>query len=220
MNKYIKKTEDHVKSVLQKDGSGHDWYHIDRVRKMAKEIAKKEKADPLVVELGALLHDIADWKFNDGDLKKGAVVSEKWLKSLGLDQKTIDQVSHIVENVVENVSYKGAKVKNTMKSLEGKIVQDADRLDAMGAIGIARAFAYGGHKGRPIFDPKVKLNQLHKTFEEYKKGSASSVHHFYEKLLLIKDMMNTKEGKKLALRRRKLMQDYLKQFHAEWNAKV
>jgi uncharacterized protein len=216
MNKYIKKTEDYVKSVLEKDGSGHDWYHIDRVRKIAKEIAKKEKVDPLVVELGALLHDIADWKFNSGNLKKGAVVSEKWLKGLGLDQKRIEQVSHIVENV----SYKGAKVKNTIKSLEGKIVQDADRLDAMGAIGIARAFAYGGHKGRPMYDPKAKLVQLHKTFGEYKKGSASSIHHFYEKLLLIKDMMNTKTGKKLAARRHKLMLDYLKQFHAEWNSKA
>jgi uncharacterized protein len=216
MNKYIKKTEDYVKSVLEKDGSGHDWYHVDRVRKIAKQIAKKEKSDPLVVELGALLHDIADWKFNNGDLKKGAVVSAKWLKSLDLDQKTIDKISHIVENV----SYKGAMVKNTMKSLEGKIVQDADRLDAMGAIGIARAFAYGGSKGRPIYDSKVKLNQLHKSFEEYKKGSSSSIHHFYDKLLLIKDMMNTKEGKKLAARRHKLMQDYLKQFHAEWNCKV
>ncbi len=210
----IQKVEKFVQKKLSSDTTGHDWWHINRVRNLALIIARKEKANIFIVELGALLHDIADWKYNNGDLTVGAKVSEKFLKNLKVDFQIIEAVKHIVQEV----SFKGAGVKSAMKSLEGKIVQDADRIDAIGAIGIARVFAYGGAKNRPMHDPTQKF-VLNKTFDQYKKGSVSSIAHFYEKLLLVKDRMNTKTGKRMAVARHKFMQKYLKSFYKEWEGK-
>lgn len=209
----IKKTKNYLRMIFEKEGTGHDWWHIKRVLNNATVIAKKEKgADLFIVQLGALLHDIADFKFHGGDDTKGGKVAAKWLESISVDKLTIKKVVHIVDNV----SFKGVGVKSKMKSLEGKIVQDADRLDALGAIGIARAFTYGGYKKRPFYNPSGKTKK-HVSFEQYKKGADSTIHHFYEKLLHLKDLMNTKTGKKMALQRHKFLETYLKQFHAEWN---
>ena len=217
MNKrnIIKIVEAKIRKKFEADSSGHDWWHMHRVRKTALVIAKKEKADPFIIELGALLHDISDFKFNNGDHMAGIGEAKRILKSAGADKHTIDQILHIIEHS----SFRGAKGKNTMESAEGKIVQDADRLDAIGAIGIARTFAYGGWKERLMYDPKGKAH-LHKTFEEYKKHpGASTIHHFYEKLLLLKDRMHTMTGKKMALERHRHMEKFLDQFFAEWNGK-
>lgn len=205
----ILRTQEFMKDRLLKEGSGHDWQHIFRVWKMAKEIGEKEKADLFVAELGALLHDIADWKFFK-DPKAGSKESRKWLESLNVDEDSIKKVC----SIVDNVSFKGSKIKSKMESLEGKIVQDADRLDALGAIGIARCFAYSGFKGIPIFDPKIKPN-LNKKLS----NKSTSINHFYEKLLLIKDLMNTKTAKNIATKRHKFLEDYLKQFYLEWGEK-
>lgn len=207
----IKKTEEFVKKTMTGD-PGHDWSHVDRVRKLALYIAKKEKADLLVVELAALLHDVADYKFHKGDDKLGGRVAAKWLKKFNLPNKAIKEIEYIINEV----SFKGAKVKYTMKSIEGKVVQDADKLDALGAIGIARTFSFGGKFNVPMYVP-AKKPVFHSSFEEYKKLSASTVNHFYEKLLLLKDRMHTKTAKRLALRRHKFMQQYLKEFFKEWN---
>ena len=208
----IKKVADLVKQKFAGEGSGHDWYHIERVWKNVKLIAKSEKgANMVVVELGALLHDIADWKFHDGDLTAGPREANKILTPLKVKPVIVEKVCYIVEHV----SFKGSKVKDVMEGLEGQIVQDADRLDAMGAVGIARCFAYGGYKNRPLYIPGQKIRSP-KSFEDYKKGEASSVNHFYEKLLLLKDRMHTKTAKKLAARRHKFMKNYLKQFFSEW----
>lgn len=208
----IKKTAYFAKQKLSGEGSGHDFWHVYRVWKMAIYLAKKEKANLFVVELAALLHDIADWKFNDND-NEGSVLSTKWLKGLKVDQEIIDQVCHIIDTI----SFKGAGVKNKIKSIEGLIVQDADRLDALGAIGIARTFAYGGYKQREIYNPDKKY-KLHQTFSSYKKNQSTSINHFYEKLLLIKDLMNTKTAKKIAQQRHKIMEQYLSEFYQEWEA--
>lgn len=214
--KILSETVNFVHKTLKGDATGHDWYHIERVWKMAKYIAQKEKnVDLFVIELAALLHDIADWKFQSGDDTKSSEVSEEWLEKLGVDKKTINHVSEIAHHI----SFKGAKVKNEIKTKEGEIVQDADRLDALGAIGIARTFATGGKFGRPIYDPNVKPI-LHTTFEQYKKSGNFSINHFYEKLLLLKDMMNTKTGKKLAEKRHKFLEDYLNEFFLEWDGKI
>jgi uncharacterized protein len=217
MNKrdIVKKTKDHLRATFEKEGTGHDWWHMERVLNNAIAIAKKEKgADLFIVQLGALLHDIADFKFNGGDETMGGKVAAQWLTRVGVDKRTIEKIVHIVDNV----SFKGLGEKPTMQSLEGKIVQDADRLDALGAIGIARVFAYGGHKDRPIYTPEGTTRK-HINFEEYKKGSDSSIHHFYEKLLHLKGFMNTRTGKKMAAHRHKFLETYLKQFHAEWLGK-
>jgi len=213
--KIISQTKKHLQEMFKNEGSGHDWWHIQRVLNNAILIAKKEKgADLFIVQLGALLHDIADFKFHDGDGTLGPKVASEWLKKIGADEITIQDVRHIVDNV----TFKGLGVKSKIKSLEGKIVQDADRLDALGAIGIARAFAYGGFKNRPMFDPKGKARE-HKSFTSYKKGSDSTIHHFYEKLLHIKDLMNTKTAKKFAIQRHKYIEDYLAQFYKEWDGR-
>ncbi|MEK7203733.1 MAG: HD domain-containing protein [Patescibacteria group bacterium] len=213
--KILKEVEKKVRQKMDGEGTGHDWWHIDRVRKNALEIAKKEKADTFVVELGALLHDIADFKFHNGNESIGPKTAEKILKSAGANSDIIEKIKHIVENV----SFKGAGIINKIKTLEGKVVQDADRLDAIGAIGIARAFAYGGWKQRPVYNPDGRVKK-HKTPKEYIKHFAdSTVHHFYEKLLLLKDRMNTKTGKKLALHRHRFIENYLKHFFKEWNGK-
>lgn len=206
----IRKTEEFVKKNMKGD-PGHDWSHIDRVRKNALFIANKENADLFIVELGALLHDIGDYKFHGGDEHAGSKITRKLLNSLKVDQKHIDDLCEIIDEV----SFKGAKVKSKMKTLEGKIVQDADKLDALGAIGIARNFSYAGHFGISIYDPNHKP-VLHDSFAQYKKSQVSGINHFYEKLLLLKDRMHTKTAKKIAQRRHKYMQNYLKEFYREW----
>jgi len=214
MNKQqiINKTKVHLKAEFGKEGTGHDWWHIERVLNNASAIAKKEKgADLFIVQLGALLHDVADFKFHGGDEAIGGKVAAQWLKKIGADEITIQKIIHIVNNV----SFKGLGEESKMKSFEGKIVQDADRLDAIGALGIARAFAYGGYKQRPIYDPSA-IMKTNKKFSSYKKGSNSSIHHFYEKLLHVKDLMNTKTGKKMAVGRHKFLEAYLREFYAEW----
>jgi uncharacterized protein len=207
----VKKTEDFVKKTMKGD-PGHDWSHVNRVRNLAVYIGKKEKANLLIVELAALLHDIADYKFHKGDDKVGGQLARQWLSKNKLEQNVIDHIVYIVDNV----SFKGAKVKYTMETLEGKVVQDADKLDALGAIGIARTFSYGGHFNVQMYDPKIKPT-LHSSFKAYKKNSQSTINHFYEKLLLLKDRMHTKTARKLATHRHKFMQKYLEEFYKEWN---
>lgn len=206
----IKKTVEFVEDYFKGDSSGHDWWHTFRVWSLAKKIAKKEKsADLFVVELAALLHDVDDWK-----LEKVSNNTEKWLNRLKIQKET---QKHILE-ITRRLSFKGAGVKSKIRTLEGKIVQDADRLDAIGAIGISRAFAFGGSRNREIYNPTIKPI-LHKTFNSYKTNSNSSINHFYEKLLLLKDLMNTNFAKKIAIQRHKYMENFLKQFINEWNGK-
>jgi uncharacterized protein len=207
----LQKTADHVRSLLSGEGSGHDWWHIYRVWQNARRIAGGENADSFVVELAALLHDIADWKFNGGDDEAGPREARKWLESLGTEERVIRHVC----DIIRDVSFKGAGVKTPMKTKEGMIVQDADRLDAIGAIGIARTFAYGGSKGREMYNPAVKPER-HESFEAYKKNSGPTINHFYEKLLLLKDLMNTQTAKKLAGERHEFMEEFLEQFYKEW----
>ena len=213
MNKdeIILKTREYAKSKLSGEGTGHDWWHVYRVWKVAKKIAEKEKADSFVVELSALLHDIADWKFNDGDENTGAIVSKEWLESISVDEETIKHVC----DIVAKSSFKGAGVENKIDTLEGKILQDADRLDAIGAIGIARTFAYGGNRNREIYNPEIKP-EFHTTAEQYKKSKGSTINHFYEKLLLLKDLMHTDTAKKMAEERHKFMELFLSKFMLEW----
>lgn len=216
MNKkiIIQKTADYAKKTLEGEGSGHDWWHVYRVWKMAQKIAKKEKADMFVVELATLLHDIADYKLYGGDEEIGPRTAAKWLKSLNVDENIINHITQIMRDA----SFKGARVKSKMKTLEGKIVQDADRLDAIGAMGIARTFAFGGHMKREIYNPNVKP-YMHKSFKEYKTGESHTINHFYEKLLLLKDLMNTRTAKQIALGRHKYMEEFLKKFFKEWEGK-
>jgi len=212
----IQKTKDHVEKLFRSEGTGHDWWHMYRVWKLAKHIAAKEpKADTFIVELGALLHDIADWKFNDGDMEAGPRTARTWLESLEVDNEIIIKI----EDIVRNVSFKGAHVKQDMKSLEGRIVSDADKLDAMGAIGIARTFAYGGAHDTPIYDPDIKPVQ-HKTFEEYKNSKSHTINHFYEKLLLLKDKLYTQTAKAMADHRHEVMEAYLNEFYEEWEGNL
>ena len=213
----IEKTKEFVRDKLEGEGSGHDWWHIHRVYNIAVNLAKdtNNKADLYIIKLGALLHDIADWKFNGGDINVGAMVSRDFLKGLGVDEETIEHVA----DIVKNISFKGSGEKSQMKTLEGMIVQDADRLDAIGAIGIARTFAYGGHDNREMFNPDIKP-QNHKTFEEYKNSRGTTINHFYEKLLLLKDLMNTESGRKYAEKRHKFMEEYLEEFYAEWEGRA
>lgn len=215
MNKEkISLTVAHVKHKLSGDTTGHDWFHIERVWKMARRIGEEEDADPIVVELAALLHDIADWKFHNGDETTGPRAAREWLESTGVDKETIRHVC----SIIAGMSFKGAGVDTTMPTLEGRVVQDADRLDAIGAIGIARAFAYGGHKGRELHNPSIEP-RLHATFEQYKSNAGPTVNHFYEKLLLLKERMNTETGKRIAEERHQYMEEYLVRFIDEWNGK-
>ena len=208
----IDKTCKFVEDKLSGDGSGHDWWHIFRVWTLAKKIAVEEKAQIEIVELGALLHDIADWKFHDGDDSIGPAIAREFLNN----QNVEPNVSDSVVEIISTVSYKGAGVATPMKTLEGKIVQDADRLDAIGALGIARTFAYGGYKNRLIYHPDEKP-VLHKSYEDYKKNEGHTINHFYEKLLLLKQRMNTNTGKRIAEGRHKFMQSFLDQFYKEWD---
>lgn len=208
----INKTIDFVKRTLSEAEGGHDWWHIYRVWKTAKKIAVQEEGvDLFIVELSALLHDIADSKFHDGDETIGPRMAHEFLLSVQVEAATI---AHVVQ-IIENISFKGGKEKQLFTSPELDVVQDADRLDAIGAIGIARAFNYGGHKNREIYNPDIKPD-LHMDKETYKRGNAPTLNHFYEKLLLLKDRMNTSAGKQLAERRHQFMLGFLEEFYSEW----
>lgn len=206
----IDQTVAFVRKTLQDAEGGHDWWHINRVWNNAKLIAQTEQADPLIVELGALLHDIADSKFHNGDEEIGPKTAGDFLRSNNVDEVTIEHV----QQIIRHISFKAGFDKTSFHSIELDIVQDADRLDALGAIGIARAFNYGGFKGREIYNPEIKPN-LNMTKEEYKNSTTPSINHFYEKLLLLKDKMNTATGKKLAEQRHNFMLGYLEQFYSE-----
>ena len=207
----INKTILFVKEKLENAEGGHDWFHIERVFKNSILISKSEVCDTTVVKLGALLHDIADSKFHDGDETVGPRIAREFLESENVDQETI---THVV-NIIENISYKGGNFEKKFSSIELDVVQDADRLDAIGAIGIARAFNYGGFKNRTLYDPKIAPNSG-MTKEEYKKNDSPTLNHFYEKLLLLKDKMNTETGIQIAQERHRYMEGFLAQFYAEW----
>jgi uncharacterized protein len=207
----INQTVNFVKTALQGAEGGHDWFHIERVWKNAKTIATTENVNMLVVELAALLHDIADAKFYDGDENIGPEKARLFLQNLKVYEETIQHV----ENIIRNISFKGGNFEPTFSSPELAVVQDADRLDAMGAIGIARAFNYGGFKNRELYNPAIKPDmQMDKN--AYKITTAPTINHFYEKLLLLKDRMNTATGKRLAEKRHAFMEKYLDEFYAEW----
>lgn len=207
----IDQTLAYVQHTLADAEGGHDWWHIYRVWKTAKTIAAEENANMFVVELAALLHDIADSKFHNGDETVGPETAGNFLRSFQTDDSVISQV----QNIITHISFKGGNEISSFTSLELNVVQDADRLDAIGAIGIARAFSYGGHKGRKLYDPNI-APKLNKTKEEYKNGTEPTINHFYEKLFLLKDRMNTAAGKRMAEQRHKFMQEYIDQFYKEW----
>jgi len=213
-NQLIQNTINFVKKELQNAEGGHDWFHIERVFNTSKLLLKYEQANPLVVHLAALLHDIADPKFHDGDENIGPETAITFLESQLVDGQTTD---HVV-NIIKHMSFKNSldKKEDGFTSKELEIVQDADRLDAIGAIGIARAFNYGGFKNRELYNPAVPPN-INMTKEEYKKSTAPTINHFYEKLLLLKNKMNTNTGKKLAEERHQFMLKYLEQFYKEWS---
>jgi len=213
-NQIINQTAEYIKLRLSGEGSGHDWWHVYRVWKNAVHIAESEEADLFIVELAALLHDIADWKFNDGNDDIGPQMAKEWLESLNVEENVVVHVC----NIIQDISFKGAGVATNMKTKEGMIVQDADRLDAMGAIGISRAFAYGGSKGREMYNPELKPEN-HNSFEQYKNSKGSSINHFYEKLLLLKELMNTETARKIAEKRHVFMEEYLSEFFLEWEGK-
>ncbi len=208
----ITKTINFVKEHLQNAEGGHDWFHIERVYKNALLIAKSEEVDVFVVQLGALLHDIADSKFHSGDESIGPKTAREFLLNSNVDSAIIE---HVIK-IIENISFKGGHEAQKFKSKELDVVQDADRLDALGAIGIARTFNYGGFKNRILFDPSIKPN-LNMSKEEYKTSNAPTINHFYEKLLLLKDRMNTKTGAQIAEKRHRFMEFYLEQFYDEWD---
>lgn len=214
MQSIIEQTINFVKITLANAETGHDWFHIERVYKTAKTINAIEKGDQLVVELSALLHDIADSKFNNGDEEIGPQKAGDFLKTIGVADETILHV----QEIIRNLSYKASLGKITFKSKELNVVQDADRLDAIGAIGMARAFTYGGYKNRVLYDPAIPAN-LNMSKEEYKNTTAPTLNHFYEKLLLLKDLMKTETGKLMAQQRHGFMLSYLDQFYAEWDGK-
>tara|TARA_E500000318_G_C3510189_1_gene191977 strand:- start:85 stop:747 length:663 start_codon:yes stop_codon:yes gene_type:complete len=210
----VQNTIDFVKDELKNAEGGHDWFHIERVFNTSKLILKHEQGNSIIVQLAALLHDIADPKFHGGDESLGPKIAEKFLESQSVDEETN---AHVV-NIIKHMSFKNSLEQNGEKftSKELQIVQDADRLDAIGAIGIARAFNYGGFKNRELYNPEIAPN-LNMTKEEYKKSTAPTINHFYEKLLLLKEKMNTPTGKKLAEQRHQFMLNYLEQFYKEWN---
>jgi len=207
----LEATASHIRRLLAGDSSGHDWWHIDRVRRNALRVAREEGADLFLVELAALLHDIADWKFHGGDEAAGPRAAREWLIRCDADPDVIDQVCEIIAGL----SFKGAGVATEMPTLEGRCVQDGDRLDAIGAVGIARAFAFGGHFGRPMYDPEIPPEQ-HQSFQAYKTKSGPTINHFYEKLLLLKNRMQTAAGRRLAQERHWFMERFLDQFFLEW----
>ncbi|MBK0382227.1 HD domain-containing protein [Pedobacter sp. SD-b] len=211
MNTNIQKTIDFVKKELQGAEAGHDWWHIERVYKSAVAIAKEENVNLEIVEFAALLHDIADAKFYDGNEEIGPHKAGEFLKSIAVEEKTIIHV----QQIIRNMSFKNSLGEIKFTSPEMLVVQDADRLDAIGAIGIARAFTYGGYKNRELYNPAVKP-KVKQTKEAYKNTTAPTINHFYEKLLLLKDKMNTTTGKRIAKQRHEFMEQYLSRFFAEW----
>jgi len=208
----LEQTRAYAQRTLMADSTGHDWWHIHRVAELAVVIARDEGLDEFVVELAALLHDIADWKFHVGDESKGTVTAKRWLEDIDVPQPVVDHVA----SIVSAVSFKGAGVPDKPPSREAMAVQDADRLDALGAIGIARTFAYGGFAQRPMYEPDDKP-VLHATFEQYKNSKSHTINHFYEKLLLLKDRIHTKKARKIAEIRHKYMEQFLERFFTEWN---
>ncbi|MCL1669376.1 HD domain-containing protein [Elizabethkingia ursingii] len=215
MNDLISKTIEFVKKKLEGAEAGHDWFHIERVWKLSKKIAEAEECNIEVIELGALLHDIADPKFHNGDENIGPDTAKTFLESQNVDENIIQQVIFIIRNI----SFKNRNEAPKEKPIELQVVQDADRLDAIGAIGIARVFNFGGFKNNPIYipgeEPKLNLSK-----EEYKKSNGTSINHFYEKLLLLGDLMNTEKGKEMAAIRHQYIENFLQQFYDEWNAVV
>jgi uncharacterized protein len=211
----IQRTIDFVQKTLADAEGGHDWWHIRRVWKVARHIAETEDVDPFIVELGALLHDIADAKFHGGDESIGPKVARAFLE----EQEVEENVIQHIENIIKYISFKGGNHTVRFHSNELAVVQDADRLDALGAIGIARTFNYGGFKNRAIYDPNIPP-KLDMTKEEYKKSTAPTINHFYEKLLLLKDRMNTKTGRKMAERRHRFMETFLEEFYREWEGEI
>lgn len=208
---HLKRTEDYIRKVFESEGSGHDWWHIFRVKNMALKIAESEGGNRFIIEMAALLHDLDDWKINSGDSGK----AKKWLTEIEVPEDTQSKIL----KVIQQVSYKGAGVKTNAVTIEAQIVQDADRLDAIGAIGIARTFAFGGNKGRLIYHPEIEP-ELHNSFEDYKKSTAPTINHFYEKLLLLKNRLNTKTAIGIAENRHTFMNEFLQRFFAEWEAKM
>lgn len=209
----IDNTKTFVKDKLFGEGSGHDWFHIERVYNMAKYIGEMEGADSFVIEMTALLHDIDDWKFSDSN-ETETTVTEEFLRSIGVDCEDVDKII----SIIKTMSYKGGVEDSSQGTIEGMVVQDADRLDAIGAIGIARTFAYGGSKNRIMYDPDVRPMDF-KSLDEVKCDNNHTVNHFYEKLLKLKDLMNTDTAKVIAKRRHKFMEDYLNEFYYEWEFK-
>ncbi|MGM9476673.1 HD domain-containing protein [Pedobacter sp. GSP4] len=214
MHNQIQKTIDFVKKTLAHAEAGHDWFHIERVFKTAITINEQENGHELVVAFAALLHDIADPKFNNGDEELGPNMAASFLQSISVDEEVIAHVKQIIQHM----SFKNSFDTGAFTSKEMQIVQDADRLDAIGAIGIARAFTYGGFKNRLLYDPAIPP-EVHLTKESYKNTTAPTINHFYEKLLLLKDMMNTPSGKTIATERHNFMLLYLDQFYKEWEGK-
>lgn len=212
MKNIIQSIEVELKQIWKNEPTGHDWEHIRRVRDIALHLQKVEGGNRDIIYLGALLHDISDHKFNGGKLNANGQATLTWLTQLNCPVEIIN----VVVNLVDNISFKGAKVDEDVLPLETKIVQDADRLDAIGAIGIARAFAFGGNKNRPIYDSSVEPI-LHSSFDQYAKSKSHTINHFYEKLLLLKDKMKTKEGKRIAEKRHAILVQFLKDFYSEWN---
>ncbi|EKY28906.1 HD domain-containing protein [Clostridium celatum] len=207
----IEKTKEFVKNKLYGEGSGHDWFHIERVYNLSRFLANEEKADNFIVEMTALLHDIDDWKFSNGT-KTNTTITEEFLNSVNVDKESINKII----TIIKTMSFKGGVVNSTQNTIEGMIVQDADRLDAIGAIGIARTFAYGGSKNRPIYDPNIAPINF-TSLEEVKNAENHTINHFYEKLLKLKDLMNTDSAKIIAEKRHKFMENFLKEFYSEWN---
>ncbi|ALL08464.1 phosphohydrolase [Pedobacter sp. PACM 27299] len=215
MNEILEQTIAFVKKTLAGAEAGHDWFHIERVYKNALLINQAEKGDELIVALAALLHDIADPKFNDGDEEIGPKMAGDFLTELGLSPA---QILH-VQQIIRNLSYKASLGTITFQSRELDIVQDADRLDAIGAIGIARAFTYGGYKNRVLYDPEIAPD-LNMSKEVYKNSTAPTINHFYEKLLRLKALMKTNTGKEIAAQRHDFMLVYLDHFYKEWEGKI
>ena len=210
-NRIINNTTVFVKESLKGAEGGHDWFHIKRVRNLALHIGRKEKCDLFVVELAALLHDIADYKFHNRDENAGPEKAADFLENLGVNMEIV----HHVSEIIRYISFKGGNNESLIDSVEFKVVQDADRLDAIGAIGIARTFNYGGFRNRGLYDPAVLPEKNHSK-ESYKKSTAPTINHFYEKLLLLKDRMNTKTAKEIAEKRHAFMESFLEEFFKEW----
>ena len=214
MSDLVSRVAAHIKARFLAESSGHDWHHIHRVWQLTRQIAEREGANREIAELGALVHDIADWKFHDGDDSVGPREAAALLTREG----AAPEVIAAVVDIVATISFKGAGVTTAMRTLEGRCVQDADRLDAIGAIGIARCFAYGGHAGRLMHDPD-EAPVLHQTAAAYKAAKGASLNHFYEKLFLLKDRMNTPTGRTLAEPRHRFMEEFVAQFLAEWEGR-